>query len=310
MVIQATYDGQFGRYVDSKEDNYSDHALRGQLDTAFNQRTFLRLGLDAVRGHDPRGSTDRPLSNEPDVYRMVNAGGTFAFGAPGAEGRVELYGSSNRRDYLNNRDVTRFSDRMTNEFGGAFYWRVAPKTYALVEARKTDIKYEVFNPSSGEELRYYAGVSWEATAATTGTLKFGRLERKFDGDIPRDKFTSWEGLVLWAPRTYSRFEFLTSRQTQESTGLGNYILTSTYSLGWNHEWNSLLTTNVIARYQKDEYQGFDRTDNTKGLGFKVGYRFRRWLTLGAEYNYTTRDSNSPQFEYDRNLYLLTATASM
>lgn len=310
MVFQATYDGQLGRYIDSKEDNYSDHAVRGSLDTAFSERNFLRVGLDVIRGHDSRGSTDRPLSNSPDVYRLVNAGATYAYGAPGAQGRVEVFGSTSHRDYTNNREFTAISDRITNDFGGAFYWRVAPKTYALVESRKTIINYEIFNPSGGEEIRYYAGVSWEATAATTGTLKFGQLQRKFDGDIPKAKFTSWEGIIDWAPRTYSKFEFVTSRQTQESTGLGDFILTSAYGLNWNHAWNSVLSTNVAARYQKDEYQGFDRTDTTKSLGFKVGYRFRRWLTLGAEYNFITRDSNSSIYEYDRNLYLLTATASM
>jgi polysaccharide biosynthesis protein VpsM len=42
----------------------------------------------------------------------------------------------------------------------------------------------------------------------------------------------------------------------------------------------------------------------------VGYRFRRWLTLGAEYTHIQRDSNRAGFEYDKNIYLLTATASM
>ena len=46
------------------------------------------------------------------------------------------------------------------------------------------------------------------------------------------------------------------------------------------------------------------------LGLKVGYRIRRWLTLGFEYTYTQRDSNQRVYEYDKNFYLLTAVASM
>ena len=46
------------------------------------------------------------------------------------------------------------------------------------------------------------------------------------------------------------------------------------------------------------------------LGLKVGYRFRRWLTFGAEYNYIERDSNIDTSDYDKNRYFLTATASM
>jgi hypothetical protein len=186
-----------------------------------------------------------------------------------------------------------------------------PKTYVLAEVRQSDISYELSTvPASGRERRYYGGVSWEATAATTGTLKLGRLEREFDSGRPKFTGSSWEGLITWAPRTYSTFDFYTSRQTNESTGLGNFILSDIYGATWNHAWSSVLSTAVILRGQRDDYQGFDRNDKTGTLGVKVGYRFRRWLTVGAEYNHTRRDSNVNQFDYDRNLYLLTATASM
>ncbi len=46
------------------------------------------------------------------------------------------------------------------------------------------------------------------------------------------------------------------------------------------------------------------------LGLKAGYKFRRWLTLGAEYAHTNRDSNIDTFDYDKNFYLLSLTASM
>jgi hypothetical protein len=67
---------------------------------------------------------------------------------------------------------------------------------------------------------------------------------------------------------------------------------------------------VDARYTKDDYQGFDRNDKTMILGLKAGYKFRRWLTLGAEYTHTNRDSNLENFDYNRNFYLLSLTASM
>ena len=152
---------------------------------------------------------------------------------------------------------------------------------------------------------------WEATAATTGTLKVGQLRRSFDqGGFPSKTSTSWEGLITWSPRTYSQFDFYTARTTNEASGLGDFILSDIYGVSWSHMWNSVLTTGVNLRRQRDEYQGFNRTDEVTTLGFKVGYRFRRWLTLGAEYTHTNRDSNQNIFEYDKNLYLLTATASM
>ncbi len=154
------------------------------------------------------------------------------------------------------------------------------------------------------------GVTWEATAATTGTFKVGRLKKEFDSGKPSFSGTGWEGTITWAPRTYSTFDFYTARTTNESTGLGVFILSDIYGVAWNHAWNSLVTTGMNLRHQRDEYHGFDRTDETTSLGLKVGYRFRRWLTLGAEYTRTNRNSNQNVFDYDKNLYLLTATASM
>jgi hypothetical protein len=310
-VVQLTHLSQFGEYTSSSDDDYQDHTTRFQADTAFDQRTFLRFGYDYLHLHDPRGSTDRAVSTRPDVYRLSTPSVTFAYGAPGAQGRVEAYYSEGHKDYLNNRETTEASDRLTREYGGAFYWRVAPKTYALAEVRLDNLLYDDPASPSSHERRYYLGVSWEATAATTGTVKVGRLEKKFDnGELPDFSGSSWEADILWAPRTYSKFDFFTARQTNESTGLGNFILTDYYGVNWNHDWSSKVTTGILARYQTDDYQGFDRRDKTTTLGFKVGYRFRRWCTLGAEYDYTHRDSSLDNFDYDKSLYLLTATLTL
>jgi len=307
-VIQLSHQHQWGYYSDSHADDYMDHTTRGVADMAFSPRMFGRVGFDYVKGHDPRGSTDRPVSTTPDEYKIFSPNATFAYGAPGAQGRAEVYYSFLRKRYDNNRSTTQFSDRDQQEYGAALYLRVAPKTYVLGEVRWTDIDYKIFQPQfSGQEQRYYFGVSWEATAATTGTLKYGRLKRDFDSG-EESSHNSWEGIVTWTPRTYSRLDFYTSRQTNESTGQGRFILTSVAGVSWTHDWSSVLMTGVNLRYQKDEYQGFNREDETKSLGLRVGYKMRRWLTLGAEYTFAQRDSNL-NFDYDKNFYLLTATIS-
>lgn len=308
-IFVLKYQGQAGRYPQSDDDNYVDHTARATFDTAFDRRNFLRLGVDLIRSHDPRGSTDRPIAGRPDIYELVSPHVTYAFGAPGARGRVEVYAAHADKRYQNNRATTRFSDRETTEAGAAVYVRVAPRTYVLGEVRHTEISYDIPSPADGEERRYYAGVSWEATAATVGTLKVGRLERKFDVG-GEDSASSWEGIITWSPRTYSKFDFYTSRQTNEATGLGRFILSSIGGVSWNHAWSSVLSTGVDLKYQKDEYQGFDRRDEIRSIGLRAGYKFRRWLTIGAEYTHTNRDSNIGIFEYDKNLYLLSLTATL
>jgi hypothetical protein len=117
-------------------------------------------------------------------------------------------------------------------------------------------------------------------------------------------------VVSWLPRSYSRLDLYGARTPIESTGLGSFILAQVAGVSWNHAWSSTLSTALDARYQKDYYQDFPRTDETVAVGLKVGYRIRRWLTLGFEYTHTQRDSNQRVYEYDKNFYLLSAAASM
>jgi hypothetical protein len=311
-VFRVDAQVQDGRYTSSKEDSYIDSNVDTRLDWAIDRRNFVRAGMQYLRGHDPRGSTDRPFGESPDKYRQGDPYLTYAFGAPGARGRIEAYYSDMFRRYINNREFTENSDRDQREYGAAFYVRMMTRTYGLVEAREDDIRYKVPNsPLNADEKRLYLGLSWEATAATSGTIKFGRLKRDFLDNSGED-FTgnAWEGLVTWSPRTYTRFDFYTARQTNESTGLGDFILTSIGGVTWTHDWTSYIKTAVDTRYQRDAYQGFDRTDKTWLVGLKAGYKFRRWLTLGAEYDYWKRDSNLDVYDYTRNLFLITATASM
>ena len=310
-VFRSSYQGQYARYPQSDDDDYIDHFWRNSFDVAMAERLYGRLGYDYIRSHDPRGSTDRTVQANPDKYKLSSVNATVAYGTPGADGRLEAYYGYGSRTYLNNRDTTIFSDRDTQEWGGAFYLRVMPSTFAVLDVRQTDQSYKASSsPLNSEENRILAGVTWEATAATSGTVKVGRLEKKFDSDLPKYSGTAWEALINWAPRTYSRFEFYAARYPTESTGQGSFILTDATGVNWKHAWTSVLSTDFGLRYQKDEYQSNPRSDETKSFAARVGYRFRPWMTLGAEWNFTQRDSNQSINDYDKNLYLLTATLSM
>lgn len=310
-VFELSYQGNFGQYEDSRADDYVDHAFNASFDMQATRQLALRAAFDYDRGHDPRGSTDRGIGVAPDEYTLATPSIIVAFGQPGARGRFELYASDARKRYENNRATTFGSDRDTREYGIAGYFRVMPRTSVLVEYRNTDVDYTfIGSPLSGEEERVFAGVTWEASAAMSGTVKVGELRKRFNCCQPSFSGTIWEGLVTWMPRTYSKFDLYAYRQPVESSGLGSFILSDAVGINWNHAWNSKLSTEMNGRVQKDKYQNFVRSDDVYFVGAKVAYKFRRWLSLGAELQHTTRESNLPAFDYDKNLWLVTLTASM
>jgi hypothetical protein len=279
----------------------------------LNSRNDLTARLDYKHGHDPRGSTDRPISSDPDRYWQAGAFALYGYGAQGAKGRIEVDGEYYARRYTNNLENTAASDRNVSSLGGTFFWRVAPKTRLLFQGRY--INYDYIDPASTQDSsdRYaYLGVHWEATAKTTGYAKYGYSRKVFKSALnPDQSGSSWDLGVRWSPRTYSVFDFTTFRRFEESTGVGDAIVQSQYGAKWTHAWNSRLSHSIVYDFYNDKYKGdSSRDDNTNALGLRMDYRFRRWLKFGAEYQFTNRDSNEPQYRYQRNLILFTVGATL
>jgi hypothetical protein len=51
-------------------------------------------------------------------------------------------------------------------------------------------------------------------------------------------------------------------------------------------------------------------DDISSAGFRASYMMRKWLTLGAEYTYTKRDSNQNVNDYTREAYFFFARMTM
>jgi hypothetical protein len=301
---------EHGRFLDSSQDNYTDWSLLGNADIVFSGRAGLKLRAEHRAGHDPRGSTDRPAGGTPDEYTNTGIDGVFSYGAPGAQGRIEVDGGAFRREYQNNRLFTAASDRDTRVFGGSFFWRVAPKTELLFGAQQRDIDYQLSTSTlDSTERRFFLGAKWEATAATTGTVRYGRLTKDFDSNTRSDFSTnnSWDAAIRWSPLTYSVVDLNTSKLTNESSGVGDFIVTKTYSAIWTHAWNSRFSTMVRGSLSYDDFEGTGggRRDRTATLGLRATYQWQRWLRLGAEYTRTDRKSNDSLLNYDRDLFLFT-----
>ena len=311
-VYTLDYFGTTARYDDSRADDYNDYHLGGTGELVFSSRIGLRLGLEYNQGHDARGSTDRGTSARPDVFHNGGGGALFAFGGNEARGRFEFEAGSFNKRYTNNRETTFASDRDTNSFAGRFFARFTPKTSFLFEARADKLDYT--SPTSladSKERHYLAGVTWDATAATSGTIKVGQIRKNFVTPSIQDfSGTGWDASVQWAPITYSRFGFYAVKDFAESTGVGDFILRKRYGANWTHDWNSRLSTIANIGRSNDDFINGGRNDSTDSIGFKVNYKVQRWLTVGGEYSNADRDSNISTFRYKRNIYTFTVGATL
>ena len=155
------------------------------------------------------------------------------------------------------------------------------------------------------------GATWVATAATTGIFKIGYLNKTFDAaGISGFNGISWEGNVKWAPLTYSTFDFTTSKTPSDSTGVGDYVMNSSYDVLWNHHWTSKIASKVDLAYVKSDYVNGNREDDLKNIGFGLTYDMRRWVRLGAEVINSKRSSTVSGNDFSRNVILFTISATL
>ncbi len=300
-------------YSDSSASDYNITNLSADANLIFTTRARLTLVADHVRSVDRPGTVDRFVGVEPDKWHATGGRGIFSYGAPGARGRIDVEGGYRSLRY----DHTLFNngqfDHDDGYFGGTFYWRVMPKTSLLFSVRQTNIDYPNDANQSSTERLYSIGVTWEATAQTTGTFKLGYLTKDFDNSAnPSYTGLSWEGRVRWSPRTYSYVDVTTAQYTSESTGFGDYTLSRVIFANWTHSWTSRIQSNVRLGYRQDDYRGggTERKDDSATAGAGLSYQFRRWLRFEGRYDYVNRSSDIRLNEYNRNIFMFTVGANL
>ncbi len=298
------------RYSSSSEDNVTKSDFEVAGDNYFSARARAGWSLGRVNGADPRGLYDRPISTDPDRWHSNDINGRLIYGAPEAKGRFEVDLGSRVRSYDTNRSYMAGADLTQNSVAGRVFYRLGTRTLALAEVRNANLNYAA-NSSDNTERRYYAGLTWEGTAATTGIVKVGRMTKDF-AQAGRDGYSggSWEAGVRWAPMTYSVFELSTGRSTDDTWGLGNYALNTNTDLVWNHKWTQSLTSRVAVGVLNTDYAGINRADRANSYALTVDYALLRWLKVGVDLARTDNSSNDANAAFKRNVGMLTLNASL
>jgi hypothetical protein len=298
------YQGELLRYPASTRDNADNHELSASADNILDARWAVSSRLSYQDRKDPAGITDRPRSNELDHWHGLKGAVSARYGAPGAKGRLEVEVGALSKKYTNNRNVTQDADYTSTNLATRFGVRVMPKTTLLVEYRNTrfDYKRDV-QGLDGTEQRYLVGADWEATALTSGSVKVGYLVKDYKSNRPGFKGLTWEGGFRWRPLGYSTFDVTTGRSASDPTGnRADYLRNSFVAANWTHEWASHFSTRVSLSHNESDFAGTNRQDKIDSIGLAANYDLRRWVRLGASYEYSKRNSTDNLFDYDRNLF--------
>jgi hypothetical protein len=320
-LYKLTYGFNSDTFHSSHDDNNVDHFLNAIAHMEYNARNRLDLNAGYSKVEDINDTEGGFGIN--DKYHTYNLGAVYGFGAKSATMNFEFGANQQWLRYDNDQRlgnglrVNEDQERDVTTLSGTAFYRVAPKTRALLEVRYNEYKYKLSSSTlDSDAMAYLLGLTWEATAKTTGIAKFGYSNKEFD-DSSRDDVNGsiWEVGVDWQPRTYSTFSLNTRRSTEEgSEGAEDAIDTTRTGINWKHDWTSRISTDVGYTYMEEDYQGISRKDETDEFGLGLSYNMRRWLDLGVGYTYQdveSKGSNSYAYDsYDRNIFLVKLTMGL
>lgn len=326
---QFRYTPELQIYSHDSDDDRVNHNAALTSRTVFDARNSLRAGLRFVENQETLTATNRQFNeSEGDINDRLTVDGTYLFGADNAQGQIELKGRYLANRYDNH--LVGGSNNQSREYnsprlGATFFWRVAPKTRALIEARYADFDYQWSESRlDSDTLSGFVGLTWDATAKTTGSVRVGQEEKSFDDAGKTDTdLTAWEAQVTWEPTTRSSVQLATTNRFEEGSesdpgvAFEDTIEQTTYSIRWDHDWDERIQTNVGFSVRDKDYLGGSndqRNDQIETLSLGVSYSVRRWLDVGFETQFKENDSDNPNSNfdasYDRNTYFLTVTMSL
>lgn len=315
--FSAQYVGGYGKFFDSSDDDYDDHSLTGRGLFQTGSRGELDVSAVFEQGHQGRGngltrgllpdSPDFPL--EPDEFERIGWTAQYTHGAEGARGRLNFGLGGSELEHSNNLERTRFFDRKESYAFGGIAIGARERTAFVLQARYTNSDYDVDRPGeaslNGDSWRALVGFTWEATSKTEGSIRLGAQRRSFD-DPGRETDTtaSWDVAVRWSPREYSYFNFVTTRENQETIGDGGFIDRSGYGVSWTHEWPIGLESVLSWDRGEDDFVGTDRTEDESetyiGLRLPQGER----LLWEAGVSDRSRDSTLAGLEFEGMLFTI------
>lgn len=304
--VRLGYQGYYGWYDASSSEDFNDHYLGADTTLDLTQKLNINLTADYRREHEPRSVATLAtptLGTPPNLWEQWAAAGEVVYGRRIAKAQVALKGVHQDRQYLNNGQA--FRDYVSDGLTLTFYYNLGPKTQLLVEPSFTRYNYSSsLSTQDNDVRRLLVGVTWDATAKTTGEFKIGHHDKRFDNGVGDTSGLSTEAKVIWRPRTYSKVTGTLSRFVYDSALAGSQAFEAVIAgVDWEHDLTGLTQLQLGLQYEQDSYdQG--REDDLANAYLGISYAVKRWLTVGARYDHARRDSTAAGADFSDNRFAI------
>ena len=298
-------------YLDSPEDDVTNHTIQGDLNVQITRRSRVNFFASYLRDHEDRGTGFSQgigdLLSEPDAFRRYNTGTTLVYGTEESLGRLELSLKAEARRLDNRTSASRYAnqDNYIGQF--TFHYQFRPNTTLLTEIYTARNLYQSFDEDNSLDnivSRFLIGTTWNATSLSTGIIKIGVLRRDFTENNDSFMGFGWDATVKLTPLESTSLQFNTNFQTEETEGIGNFVETTSVSSTLTYRTNPLFQTSIDVNVLKNEYRPTSQKQGKWQASLKMSYQIRRWMTLSGSVSHQEQLSTIVEQDFNRNVYII------
>ena len=283
---------------DYRIDDITDHHVNAAMDLKSDDRFGIHLSDQLARDHDPRSSS---ATGKIEVFD-TNAASVSASYRTTDLTRIQIgYTKSNWR-YL----TDHFRDRDEDLISGTFFYQVFSRMSAFIEYGHRNFDYTVEGVDLDSKAdTAQAGIAWDISPRSRGTLKAGVERKDFTSDTRRDvtayvwsadvrhDLTSDTTVVLTAQRSLNEPN-MSSIDYFISTGIYADLTQRIVS-----DWAAVFR----GAYVTDDYSS-SKVDRTYLGGAGLTYKAKDWMTFAVDYDWHQRNSSILQ-KYVEHATMLT-----
>lgn len=308
-----------GFYQHDSTDNYVNSRFGLGAHQEFGVAHRLDLTLDADWLSEARGTglSEGTADTFNDIvkYNQQTFMARYEYGAMSSKARIAPFVGFYNKDYTSFEAVSQYRNHDKLTYGITGYYNTQANVIVLAELKQDDYNYNIARtPESSLDSRsQYAllGMEWKLSSMTSGHVKIGHQNKKFDSAL-REDFSglNWEAGLTWMPRSYSTFRFTTSRAARDVLVEGDYINDTRYEAHWQHNWRPQITSHVTVGYANQDYHGVYRKDKVKSARLAVDYTINRFGVLSAFVEMRDKSSTRHNLEFDNTVVGLTFTFAL
>ena len=307
--------GDLGFYSSNSDENYEDYSIGASSRLDILRETFLLGAVSTTHLHEDRGSPDSSSnSKNPTEYDQNNASLTFLRNLHRVslklDGDVTQYdfqnGETSSGTIINNNGRDRNEYKATGRVG----YEIIPEYEAFVRSTLNKRNYDndvdasnINRDSDGYEVE--GGTALNLGGKTKGEVFAGYMNQSYDSAVLRDvNGVQFGGNILWNATGLTSVKTGIKRGVEETTSstASGYIATQ-YSVRVEHELLYNVLAGVNVSYETDDYEGttISRNDDISAAGAEIKYLMNRNSSLVGSYNFSNRDSNLANQDYNRSL---------